>query len=126
MDIKHYIYQSDSSKRVPNESKVLSWSLKGKCKMIHERLMVNGLDEKFWYEPPASWLQYFGILLENYIELIPKPRARRNRQASESEVLVDSNEEQKEPEVSTEEERNEHQIQSSFTDPASAFVPILL
>ncbi len=71
-DIRRLIYQPDSSKRVPNESEVSSWSLRDKCEMICERLMVNGLDEKFWYEPPSGWLEFFRILLENYVELIPK------------------------------------------------------
>ncbi len=72
MDIRCFIYQPDTSKRIPSET----WSVRDKCEMIRDQLMVNGLDEKLWYEPPSSWLQYFGATLEEYIEVIPKPKAR--------------------------------------------------
>ncbi len=76
VDVKHFIYQPDSTKRVPSESEVSGWSVKDKCETIHECLMVNRLDEKLWYEPPSSWLEYFGITLEEYAEVIPKSKAK--------------------------------------------------
>ncbi len=76
VDVKHFIYQPDSMKWVPSESEVSGWFVKDKCEMIRECLRVNGLDEKLWYEPPSSWLEYFGISLEEYAEVIPKSKAR--------------------------------------------------
>ncbi len=58
-DIQHFIYQPDASKQVPNELEVSGWSVKDKCEMLFNCLMVNRLDEKFWFEPPSSWLEYF-------------------------------------------------------------------
>ncbi len=84
MDIRCFIYQPDTSKRIPNETEVLGWSVRDKCEMIHDWLMVNGLDEKLWYEPPTGWLQYFGVMLEEYVDVIPKPKARQSRQSSKS------------------------------------------
>ncbi len=65
-------------KQAPNESEVSGWFVKDKCEMIHEWLMVNRLDEKIWYEPPSSWLEQFGITLEEYAEVIPKSKARQS------------------------------------------------
>ncbi len=93
MDIQCFIYQPDSMKWVPSESEVSGWSVKVKCEMIREHLMVNGLDEKLWYEPPSSWLEYFGIMLEGYAEVIPKSKARRSQPSSKSDIPNNSKEE---------------------------------
>ncbi len=66
-DIKHFIYQPDSTKWVPSESEVSGWYVKDKCEMVCDHLMVNGLDKKLWLEPPSSWLEYFGIALRSML-----------------------------------------------------------
>ncbi len=61
MDVRHYIYQPDATKRVPNEPALSSLTVREKWRTLHNRLMINGLDGKFWYEPPFDWLQHFRV-----------------------------------------------------------------
>ncbi len=63
--------------------------------MLLNRLMVNGLDDKFWFEPPSSWLEYFGVTLAQYAEVFLKEKTKSSKQFDKSEIPDDSKEESK-------------------------------
>ncbi len=74
--------------------------------------MVNGLDEKFWFEPPPSWLAYFGVTLAEYAEVIPRTKVKQSRQLNKSKVPDNSKEESK----VVEEKNEEEESQFNFSD----------
>ncbi len=107
-DVRRFIYQPDTTKRVPNELTLTSLTGREKCQMLRNRLMINGLNEKFWYEPPFDWLEHFGVTLAEYAEVNPKPKARRSSQVDEEE-----------DDSKAEEEKINERIQPKIADPVS-------
>ncbi len=75
--------------------------------MLLNHLMVNGLDDKFWFEPPSSWLEYFGVTLAQYVEVFPKEKTKSSKQFDKSEVPDNSKEESKTAEEKNEEEESQ-------------------